>query len=188
MMHTLIHTTSLLRNDRQRESRDLWPQNTTISEHDVVVGGRSLIDLARERRTPCVLIAPAAASGIGDSGGAYRTLVVATVTARRERRRWHREVDLDVDCDLRPIIPRVMHAELLNSPRGRDLQPMLIHSSDEESPMRVRLPEQTSPGDLVVFACAGTLALSQITPHRAAPRVSEDDEDLDQGPGRCMKH
>jgi hypothetical protein len=184
VLHTVLHATAFVWNDPRRDVRKLWPTDTEIGTHDILVAGRSLTDLASERHTPCVLIAPVGASAVHPEADAHVTLVVARITAREERHGWH-HATATVDCDLRPIIPLVTHIELLNSPRARDLVPTILRSSEGDARLRARLPKTSSPGDLVVFACTGTLALSQVAlrAHVAEPR--DDDEDAC---GPCRKY
>lgn len=184
-MHTLVSTTAILRNDVYRESIQLWPGGTTVADHDILVGDRSLTALARERRTPCVLIAPAHRAAFRSGGDEHRTLVVSTIKTRTEKHRWHHPVELTLDSDLKSIAPRLLHVELLRSPRDRRLAPVIIRSHNETMSLRARLPETSSPGDLIVFACSGTIALSEIKPHRIE-RTADPVED-EVGGWRCMK-
>lgn len=184
VLHTVLHATAFVWNDPRRDVRKLWPTDTVIGTHDIVVAGRSLTDLASERHTPYVLIAPVDASAVHPEADAHVTLVVGRITAREERHGWH-DVAVTVDCDLRAIIPLVPHIELLNSPRARDLVPTILRSPEGDARLHARLPKTSSPGDLVVFACTGTLSLSQVVPraHVAEPR--DDDEDAG---GPCRKY
>lgn len=180
--HTLLHAASLIHSDVGLDTRDLWPTRTRVGEDDIMVGGRSLIDLARERRTPCVLIAPGSAAGRATDG--YLTMVIATVTACEEPRPWHRDAHVSVDCTLDEIASHVMHVELLSRPRSRMLMPALIHPADGGAAMRARLPQAVSPRDLVVFTCTGTISPSQITRRAAASPSSEEGE----GFSGCRKY
>lgn len=184
LAHSLFHTTALVRNDWRRDVRSLWPRGTTIADHDVIVGGRSLVGLARERHTPCLLIAPAEPTADHISADEHLTLVIATVTDRGEPRRWHREATVTVDCDLRAIADRVIHVDLLTAPHSRDLAAATLVSADGTALLHVRLPQVVSPGDLIVFACAGALALSQVAPR---PRAAETEHEEDAGRRACRK-
>lgn len=183
-LHTVLHATALVWNDPRRDTRALWPTNTVIGTQDIVVAGRSLIDLAKERCTPFVLIAPMGASAVHPAADAHVTLVVARITARGERRGWH-DVTAAVDCDLSAVIPLVTHIELLNSPRARDLAPIVLRSPEGDARLRTRLPKTSSPGDLVVFACTGTLSRSQVVPRAHIAEPADDDEDLGRA---CRKY
>lgn len=181
VVHGLLHSTALVHSDSRRDAGTLWPRDTTITDHDVIVGGRSLTALARKRRTPCVLITP---DGVADSDS-HRTLVVANVTARDERRGWHHGTEITVDCALKEVALRVMHAELLNTPREQDLVLMTIRAIDGAA-LRARLPRMTSPGDLLLLVCNGTLALNQVTPRtRPSLPAATDSEETHAG---CRKY
>ncbi|PRB11197.1 hypothetical protein CQ047_04970 [Microbacterium sp. MYb72] len=173
LSHSILHATSLVRNDIRRDTSALWPAHTAVGAHDITVGGRSLVELARERRTPCVLIAPR--SETARSVEEHLTTVIAAVTIRSEPRRWHGEVDVAVDCTLGAIASRVMHVELLSSPRSRVLRRVLIHPADGGTPMHARLPETTAPGDLIVFTCTGSVSPSQLVPRAAVSPTSEEE-------------
>lgn len=181
LSHSILHATSLVRNDIRRDTSALWPAHTAVGAHDITVGGHSLVELARERRTPCVLIAPrpGAVHGMED----HLTTVITTVTSRVEPRRRHGEVNVEVDCTLGAIASRVLHVELLNAPRSRALRRVLIHPSDGGAPLHARLPETISPGDLVVLTCTGSISPSQLTPRAAASPAEADD-----GSGGCRKY
>jgi hypothetical protein len=184
VLHTVLHSTTLVRNDPRRDARHLWPTRTVIGMHDIVVAGRSLTDLAKERSTPCVLIAPMGASAVHPEANAHVTLVVARITGREERHGWH-DVAATVDCDLRAIIPLVMHVELLHSPHARDLVPMTLRSAAGDAQLRARLPKRSSPGDLMVLVCMGALSLNQVSPRR---RTSERPFDVEETGGACRKY
>lgn len=185
-LHTVLHATALVWNDPRRDSRELWPAKTVIGTHDIVVAGRSLTGLANERCTPYVLIAPMRASAVHPEADAHVTMVVARINTRVERRGVH-GVMATVDCDLSAIVPLVTHIELVNSPRTRDLVSMTLRSPEGDARLRARLPKTSSPGDLVVFACTGTISLSQVVPraHLADPEGADDDEDTC---GPCRKY
>ncbi|MFK3676660.1 hypothetical protein ACI2IP_02950 [Microbacterium sp. NPDC090218] len=185
VLHTVLHATAFVWNDPRRDVRQLWPKNTVIGAHDIVVAGRSLTELARVRSTPCVLIAPTGPSAVHPEAGAHVTLVVARITAREEPPRWHRDVALTVDCDLRALLPLVTHIELLHSPHARDLVPVILRSATGDDRLRARLPKATSPGDLIVFACTSTLSLSQVTPR---DRTAADADDTEESGGSCRKY
>jgi hypothetical protein len=189
VLHTVLHSTAFVWNDPRRDARKLWPTETVIGAHDIVVAGRSLTDLAHERRTPCVLIAPIAASAVHPEAHAHVTLVVARITAREEPQGWHREVSATVDCDLHAIIPLVTHVELLSTPRARDLVQTVLRTAKDDARLHTRLPKALAPGDLIVFACTGALALSQVAPRTrtATVAVTVTDEAEATG-GACRKY
>ena len=185
VLHTVLHSTTFVWNDPRRDVRRLWPTDTVIGAHDISVGGRSLTGLAQERGTPCGLIAPVASSAAHPEADAHMTLVVARITAREEPQGWHREVSATVDCDLRAIIPLITHVELVSTPRARDLVQMVLRIDEDDARLHARLPKVLSPGDLIVFACTGALALSQVAPRARTAAVAEDVEETG---GACRKY
>lgn len=188
VLHTVLHSTAFVWNDPRRDVRKLWPTDTEVRAHDIVVAGRSLTDLARERRTPCVLIAPTGPSAVHPEADAHVTLVVARIIAREEPHGWHREVVVTVDCALHALAPLVTHIDLLHSPRARDLAPTTLQTASGGTRLKARLPQACAPGDLVVFACTGTLSLSQVVP-RENPGAERDDAEETEATGRaCRKY
>lgn len=178
LLHGIV-STSLARRELHRRALPAWPAGTRVDAHDIHVEGRSLTDLARSHRTPCVLIPSAKDS---DWSAARRTVVVSTITGRVEARR-HKPVEITVDCNLHTLRAQCLHALLVNSPRALARTPMLIRSQDAGSvPLKILLPHDTSPGDLLAFACQGTIAASQTRLH---DRPAESDEE--EWRGRCMK-
>lgn len=182
--HTVLHATAFVWNDPRRDVSPMWPANTVVGAHDIVVAGRSLAALARDRRTPCVLIAPTVPSAVHPEADAHVTLVVTRITDREEPRGWHRDVTLTVDGDLRALASLVTHVELLHAPHARDLVPTILRPADDGPRLRARLPRVSSPGDLVVFTCTGILALSQVAPRGHATAHTDDDETG----GACRKY
>lgn len=183
VLHTVLHATAFVWNDPRRDVRPLWPANTVVGARDIVVAGRSLAALARERRTPCVLIAPTDSSAVHPGADAHVTLVVTRITAREEPQGWHRDVTLTVDGDLRALASLVTHVELLHAPHARDLTPTILRPADDGPRLRARLPKISSPGDLVVFTCTGILALSQVAPRGHAAHADDDETG-----GACRKY
>ncbi|MCV0335435.1 MULTISPECIES: hypothetical protein [Microbacterium] len=191
VLHTVLHSTAFVWNDPRRDARQLWPKDTVIGAHDIVVAGRALSDLARERRTPCILIAPVAPSAAHPEADPHVTLVVARITAREEPPGWHREASATVDCDLRAIVPLVTHVERLRTPRARDLVQTVLRTDEDDTRLHARLPKALSPGDLIVFACTGALALSQVAPRTRTAAVAVVDavaEDVEETGGVCRKY
>ncbi len=158
----------------------LRPRDTRFDDRDVHVGGRSLREVAQERVTPWVLIAPAEGSG----RDRFVSVVVTTVTGKEEPGLVCRTVHLAVDSDLDPIAAQITFVVLLNGATDRRLvSSVLVGSGPSRRHVPALLPAITSPGDKLVLFCEGTVARSQLISHvPASPSDSEESDDGWTGP------
>lgn len=181
ILHTLISSKAMALGALFQDS-PLWPRDTTLAVHDISVGRQSLISLASERGTPCVLIAP---SGGLEQGDEHRTVVIATILACTPRSGRLHPMELRLDCDLQALDSRVLDTLLPQRPHASRRRATLLHSSNEQTTIRACLPETSRPGELVALTCVGTIALGQVTPHHT--RDSAENDDDEQWLGRCLK-
>lgn len=179
MLHSIVAASRLTRQDLRHRPLSVWPSGRTASTPDILIEGRSLIDLAHAQGTP-VAFTYQAGSLEADDG--QRTVVLTAILRRVKG--GHRALgEITVDCDLRSVRARCMDVLLLNRPRSLARTPMLIRSRAHQSPsLQISLPGDTSSGDFLALVCRGTIAANQV---RLDDRhANSDGEDW---PGRCMK-
>lgn len=161
------------------EAAPVLPREAVYLPTDVIVEGKSLTAAADVRRTPCVLITPAA----GDRDR-FVSVVVATITGRHEPGNGRRHTRLTVDCNLSAVPAKTTFAVLLNGPRDGSLVPSeLIGTEQTGHTIHVMLPAITSPGDRVVMFCDAVIAHAQLA-HHGSPAISDS---RDEWMGRCGK-
>jgi hypothetical protein len=181
VMHTIIAASRQYSRTVPTWSARL-PRDTTFATRDVRVGDRSLRQISEERRTPCVLITPAA----GSMRDRFVSAVVTTVTGREVRGLMRRSVHLRLDCNLDSIADRVTFGVLLDGATDRRLVSRVLVGA---GPAHVRvtslLPASASAGDKIVLFCDGTVARSELAAVALSVTPCPKDEASETGMGRC---
>ncbi len=171
-----------------------WPRDTTLTATDVLVGGRSLDQIARAEGTPCLRIAEAPDTGLFPPGRQHLiTALVTSVEAISMNSRGRPE-EIWVDAELDGCRPRISEARLIGRPasgrrRRVALRPTTRTALDGHL---VRLPADVQLGDLIAIPCEGPCALHDVRRRSYHPERLDDGRWADDGDeftalGRCGK-
>ncbi|MGK9148478.1 hypothetical protein KXS11_12700 [Plantibacter flavus] len=161
-MNSLVwyHRAALARN-----SRGVWPLESSVQETDVLLGEESLLHLAEAEGTPMLRNAP------GENGRVVSVLVTrieAVIEALD-----FAGIDVWTDAEITGCRPLLRHARIIGRPAGPGtvqarMRPTAVTWSREEC---VELPSDVRQGDLVAIPCEGPTALYDVQRHSRHERI-----------------